>query len=626
MTKQFKIISVSLFIVIVSAGIIYLLPGNNIFVKTPSEGILSSEQIKYYKALDSLVKYNPDQAKIEIQSLDPQMKTNPDSPQWAYVYYYKSLLNHKERYQAKDSILDFLGKALAYTQKYGNKNLESNINYEYGRYYEKNYNYVLSLEHFLKAQSYYEEQNREDALVKVYGYLGVLYRILDKPEKSLLFHQKAEEILKKLNVPVGIAINKANMGNTFINLGENKEARENLLASLHTFEFERDTLNMMKILISLSNAEQNMGNIKESLEYLDRAYNLAVTAEDTYTQGHALIHYGSVYYELNGDNQKALQSFLEGYKLTGQPNPDVSTLKTVADIFFKDEKYKDAYNYLDQYYKIKDSTTGKDVMSKVEVLQFESKLKQQQYEAKIKEERYQKQFYIYLIIMGATSFTAVFIWFLYRYKNKSLQLSRLENKKMEEKVQAEKEIQRLQIEKYEQELESKNKLQLLEKQQHEFEQRANKELRRLQSKQYNLELEAKNRKLTAINLQLLSRNQLLNEIEEMMIHERGNEGRTLYYLKKIIKTYRNQEKDWELFKETFAKVYPDFLKNLDLQYPDLTKTEMRVCMYIMMRMNNSEMSELLNITHQSLISIRYHIRKKMNLDRTKDLDKAIQAI
>lgn len=628
MAKKLKIISVVVCIVIVNFLVLYLFMED--YANTPPKKVLNTEDYKYYKTLDSLAKYNPNQVKSAVEKFFNRTKNSRDSLKFPYAYYYKALLQRREHNRNKDSILHFLDKALLYTRKYGNTNLESNINYEYGVYYitEKDYDIPLSLEYFLKAKNGFEEnKNREndESLAQAYNGLGTIYRMLDDPEKALNFHQKAYDIFLKKKDPANIALYYSNASHALARMGKNDEAREQLLSSLETYVSLKDTLPIMKVLISLSSVEQNVGNIAKSLEYLDQAYRLSTTFKDTFTQGHVLIHYGIIH-EKQGEEQKALQYFEEGYKLTGQPNPDLETLKTVADIYFRENKCQKAYTFLDQYYKIKDSIVGKEIKAKIEVLQYENKLKQQQYQAEIKNQKYKKQIYIYLMIIGAISFITVFTWFLYRYKNKSFQLSRLENKKLEESIKVEKEIQRLQVEKYKQELKSKNKLQDLEKQQYEFEKRANKELHRLQSKQYNLELETKNRKLTAINLQLLSRNQLLNDIERLMSQKQDDKNKVLHNLQNIIKTYRNQEKDWELFKETFTKVYPGFLKTLRFKYPDLTKTEVRVCMYIVMRMNNSEIAELLNINHQSLIRIRYHIRKKMKLERTENLDEAIQSV
>ena len=73
------------------------------------------------------------------------------------------------------------------------------------------------------------------------------------------------------------------------------------------------------------------------------------------------------------------------------------------------------------------------------------------------------------------------------------------------------------------------------------------------------------------------------------------------------------------FEIEFAKIYPNFTKNL-IQYNDeLTFTEVKICMYIKMNFSNKQILDLMHISDSTLSNLRSSIRKKLSLDRKKGL-------
>ena len=86
-----------------------------------------------------------------------------------------------------------------------------------------------------------------------------------------------------------------------------------------------------------------------------------------------------------------------------------------------------------------------------------------------------------------------------------------------------------------------------------------------------------------------------------------------------------QEKDWIKFKEIFEKMHPSFYLNIEKNYPQLSKTEVRICSYIKIDLPKSEICTIMNINHNSLITSRYRIRKKLNLKSNDDLDEIIKS-
>ena len=73
------------------------------------------------------------------------------------------------------------------------------------------------------------------------------------------------------------------------------------------------------------------------------------------------------------------------------------------------------------------------------------------------------------------------------------------------------------------------------------------------------------------------------------------------------------------FEFKFAKIYPNFTRNLVEACGELTSTEIRVCMLIKMNYSNKEIIKNLNISSSTLANFRSSIRKKLRLKRNKNL-------
>ena len=73
------------------------------------------------------------------------------------------------------------------------------------------------------------------------------------------------------------------------------------------------------------------------------------------------------------------------------------------------------------------------------------------------------------------------------------------------------------------------------------------------------------------------------------------------------------------FEIEFAKIYPDFTKNLIQLNSDLTFTEVKICMYLRINFSNKQILEYMDISDSTLSNVRSSIRKKLRIDRTQGL-------
>ena len=127
----------------------------------------------------------------------------------------------------------------------------------------------------------------------------------------------------------------------------------------------------------------------------------------------------------------------------------------------------------------------------------------------------------------------------------------------------------------------------------------------------------KERELTAIQLKIF-------QIKEKIIANLKAslsiiEKKELNKLIKQIQHHFDKEDYWEEFELKFTKMNPSFISKIKAIYPNLTKKDIDFLILIKLNLSNKEISTLINISYESVISKRYLIRKKMNFSSDNEL-------
>ncbi|WP_461534452.1 helix-turn-helix transcriptional regulator [Sinomicrobium sp.] len=110
------------------------------------------------------------------------------------------------------------------------------------------------------------------------------------------------------------------------------------------------------------------------------------------------------------------------------------------------------------------------------------------------------------------------------------------------------------------------------------------------------------------------------------ILEEFKNGSNDQLLKRKLRRLLKDEGDWDYFYNKFVQVHPNFSGQLKRIYPDLTKNDIDFCILLKLRLTNKELANMLNISHKSVISKRYRLRKKMSLREEDTLEDVIGQI
>lgn len=149
------------------------------------------------------------------------------------------------------------------------------------------------------------------------------------------------------------------------------------------------------------------------------------------------------------------------------------------------------------------------------------------------------------------------------------------------------------------------------------------EQKKLKEQQFENDIEHKESQLSAITLQMLQKNELLEEIKSI-IHKK--EDTTEKQLSKVINSHFTQDNNWNDFDKYFESVNKNFYNKLKQKFPEISSNDLKICALIKLNLSIKEMASILNISPDSVKTARYRLRKKLQLTTEDNLTEFILSI
>jgi DNA-binding CsgD family transcriptional regulator len=146
----------------------------------------------------------------------------------------------------------------------------------------------------------------------------------------------------------------------------------------------------------------------------------------------------------------------------------------------------------------------------------------------------------------------------------------------------------------------------------------------IKNEQLQADLASKSRELANSAMNIVYKNELLQKISDEINDFKDSSGKKLSedQLKKIHKVIgegMSDDRDWNVFENSFNEAHENFFKKLKHGHPDLVPNDLKLCAYLRMNMSSKEMASLLNISLRGVEIRRYRLRKKLNLEHDKNL-------
>ena len=86
----------------------------------------------------------------------------------------------------------------------------------------------------------------------------------------------------------------------------------------------------------------------------------------------------------------------------------------------------------------------------------------------------------------------------------------------------------------------------------------------------------------------------------------------------------NDDSNWVVSENYFNCIYDGLLDRLKDRYPSLSKTDLRICVYIKLNLSTKEIADLMNISPKSVEMARYRLRKKLGLGPGDDISSVLR--
>lgn len=135
-------------------------------------------------------------------------------------------------------------------------------------------------------------------------------------------------------------------------------------------------------------------------------------------------------------------------------------------------------------------------------------------------------------------------------------------------------------------------------------------------------IEIKNKELTTNTLQLIEKDEIIKKLSQYI-----KKNDTGHNSKSLIKSIENQSESlWDAFNKRFVAQNIGFYERLQEKVPNLSAADLKICALIKLNFTGKEMSYLLGISLGSVHVARHRLRKKMKLERDKNLTNFINSI
>lgn len=485
----------------------------------------------------------------------------------------------------------------------GDKLTEADCHQQIGLVFYNNGNYTHSLDHLLKAEKIFREQDQADKLARTLNYIGHVYYSNKQPDLAKKEFEVALQIYLQQKNLNGIALTYGNLGYLYEKKLIYDSANYYQRRALELYGNTNDSAGMAKIYENMGSIFEDQGKFDSAKIYFENALAISRLYNDEI----------NIIVLLNnlGDINRKTGKYFQGLPFTRQA---ICLSKKTQSLYQLAGAYKDmAKNY--EQLRIFDSAYYYNELSRQLVQDIYSESNNRQialqetiYEVEKKNNQITQLALDKKINMFST--VGIILGIVLLATLAGVTISR----------------QRLKI---------KNEIKLNEQNKHIYE--TGKALMQVELKNKNLEeeklqssLDVKNKELSAHMLHLIQKNQLLDELRgvlnEVVNDDKRDHKKQLKQLAQKINLSFSHDIHWNEFRKVFEQVHQSFFEKMREICPELTANDLRLAALIKMSINSSDISTLLGISADSLRVTRYRLRKKMKLEQGDSLTRFIQSL
>lgn len=427
--------------------------------------------------------------------------------------------------------------------------------------------------------------------------LAILWSELNEWETALEYATQSEKLWWETGYKNTAFFIRANKYAIHLQIENIKEVIPQIEQDILLAEKSGDTLTGVYLNLLLGRGFILEEALDSAFHYLSRALSLAEEYSETLTglEADILFRLGNLFFEKKDYTQSELflNRALPYIKQLNRLSNESEIYAMLSEIHVVQGDDRTAFVYLNESVRLKDSLAIQEktnqiqrAKSRSELTNYQQQLQIIQQEAKIRDSR------ALLIILGLLLALVVIASIL-------LYLGR------------ERKLRKMKILQLEQQLENEEINNQLEKIAHER------------------QMEEKEREMATTHLLVTEKNKVLENLLTTFrpFYEEKKLSKELWMeMKKFTTDNLKKEGEWEKSKIHFEKVHPDFFKKLKEIAPNLTENDLRLSAYIRIGMRTKQIAEMLSVRQGSVLTNRYNLKKKLNLNKEESLDDFIRNI
>ncbi len=449
-----------------------------------------------------------------------------------------------------------------------------------GQVYLSFSSYVKSIDNFSLAEQLSLEHKFPKILVNANYGLGLVYKDLKEYKKALEVLNRGLIIAKEHNNLQDEAIIYNALGSTLQRQGNLEESIVYLNKYYQIALTVPDTLHMIYALINIGESNRMQSKYKEALINYHRAQSLNRSIDDSQAEA-AIFGNLALIYAAHDDVYNEIKFYIKSIVISRNSSGLAAYLQqdlmALAKAYAKQQQYDSSYVYYKQYIALSDSVSELDYMERINALHYGHELEENESHALLLAQKLYRRTIVIIFLTILCIVTILLLVTTYsRYK--------LKTRKMKDDMTS-----------------------------------------------LNFSLDRKNRELVASLIDLSVHTETFNDINTILSElEKENDTeiskqRLLELMSKLTNIEKANNK-WDSFKLHFEQVHPDFFIKLKDLSNNLTTNDIRFCAYIKLNLESKDIASILNISIRAAQATRLRIKKKLKLPPTDDLISYIQAL
>lgn len=445
-----------------------------------------------------------------------------------------------------------------------------------------------ALSYFYLALDIAEKSDKLNLQNTINNNIGIIYATTGHNMEAKVVMEKALAISVLLNDTFKMALNLTNLGAQNIILEDYLSAKSNLLRAESFFILLNDSTGLRSVNTSLGRLNYIDSNYVDALARFNKSLRMVNF------NIHA-IEIPSLYYNIGRtefalkNNERALIYLDTAYNSaleTNQLDEASGSLNLIIKVYTELNQYELALEYAWKSLEIKDSIIKLEKENWIEQskVKYQFELREREYE--ILQKNTEKRSFFVRLMVSALVVIIILLVIILRMRMKTSKLK-------EEKHLAEKIVNKAKLSK---------------------------------AKTRNIELEEKietiNYELVSKTLLIDNKNQILESIGSLVSEAELNDevnNKHVRQLKQHLLRDSNVEQNWEDFKVYFERVHTDFFQKIHQKHPYLTSSDLRLMAFVLLQFNAKEISQILNISPDSVRKRKQRLREKLMLEKGEDL-------